>query len=426
VTFSHTALAVPLIAITYLRVAVGAYPRLCMNRGTIALVGAVALIALGVLPLDVALASLDANTLLLLFAMMIVNVHLRLAGFFQWVAAFIVARAQSPRRLLAWIILAAGILAALFLNDTIVLMFTPLVLEMTTTLKRNPLPYLVGLATAANIGSTATITGNPQNMLIGMTSQISFIAFLAALVPVALAGLAIAWFVLVTIYRDEFATARFETLTPTPRIYTPLLRKTLALTALMLVAFFAGAPIPLAALTVAAALLVTRRIKPERIFAEVDWSLLIFFQRLVRRHGRVELPAFFGRDVRLGRTACARRGRAAGTNHSRVEQPHFECSRRNALSTARPAIFRPHARVADAGDGFDAGGQPDAAWLSREPHRRRIGAGARGEIVVRRVFTGRCADYAADRRPRNCLAERAVTRLDITLVKIRYKELVDS
>ncbi|HEX7593752.1 MAG TPA: anion transporter [Anaerolineae bacterium] len=279
-TFSHTALAVPLIAITYLGVAVGAYPRLRMNRATIALVGAVALIALGVLPLDVALASLDANTLLLLFAMMIVNVHLRLAGFFQWVAAFIVARAQSPRRLLAWIILAAGILSALFLNDTIVLMFTPLVLEMTTTLKRNPLPYLVGLATAANIGSTATITGNPQNMLIGMTSQISFIAFLAALAPVALAGLAIAWFVLVAIYRDEFAAARFETLTPTPRIYTPLLRKTLALTALMLVAFFAGAPIPLAALTVAAALLVTRRIKPERIFAEVDWSLLIFFSGL--------------------------------------------------------------------------------------------------------------------------------------------------
>lgn len=279
-TFSHTALAVPLIAITYLGVAVGAYPRLRMNRATIALVGAVALIALGLMPLEVALASLDANTLLLLFAMMIVNVHLRLAGFFQWVAAFIVARAQSPRRLLAWIILAAGILAALFLNDTIVLMFTPLVLEMTTTLKRNPLPYLVGLATAANIGSTATITGNPQNMLIGMTSQISFIAFLAALAPVALAGLAIAWFVLVTIYRDEFAAARFETLTPTPRIYTPLLRKTLALTALMLVAFFAGAPIPLAALTVAAALLVTRRIKPERIFAEVDWSLLIFFSGL--------------------------------------------------------------------------------------------------------------------------------------------------
>jgi Na+/H+ antiporter NhaD/arsenite permease-like protein len=279
-TFSHTALAVPLIAITYLGVAVGAYPRLRMNRATIALVGAVALIALGVMPLEVALASLDANTLLLLFAMMIVNAHLRLAGFFQWVSAFIVTRAQSPRLLLAWIILAAGILSALFLNDTIVLMFTPMVLEVTTTLKRNPLPYLVGLATAANIGSTATITGNPQNMLIGMASQISFGAFLAALAPVALAGLAIAWLVLVAVYRDEFAAARFETLTPAPRIYTPLLRKTLALTALMLVAFFAGAPMALAALTIAAALLVTRRIKPERIFAEVDWLLLVFFSGL--------------------------------------------------------------------------------------------------------------------------------------------------
>jgi len=281
VTFSHTALAVPLIAMTYLGVAVGAYPRLRMNRATIALVGAVALIALGLMPLEVALASLDANTLLLLFAMMIVNAHLRLAGFFQWVSAFIFARAQSPRILLAWIILAAGLLSALFLNDTIVLMFTPMVLEVTTTLKRNPLPYLVGLATAANIGSTATITGNPQNMLIGMASQISFVAFLAALAPVALIGLGIAWLVLVAIYRDEFAVTRFDVARAVPaRVYAPLLQKSLALVGLMLIAFFAGAPIALAALAVAAALLVTRRVKPERIFAQVDWSLLVFFSGL--------------------------------------------------------------------------------------------------------------------------------------------------
>lgn len=280
-TFSNPTLVVPLIAITYLGVAVGAYPRLRMNRATIALVGAVALIALGVMPLEIALASLDAHTLLLLFAMMIVNAHLRLAGFFEWIAAFIGARAQSPRVLLAWIIFAAGILSALFLNDTIVLMFTPLVLHVTTALKRNPIPYLVGLATAANIGSTATITGNPQNMLIGMASQISFVAFASALAPIALIGLGIAWLVLVVIYRAEFATARFDAARIAPaRVDPPLLRKSLALVGLMLVAFLLGAPIALAALAAAAALLVTRRVEPERIFAQVDWLLLVFFSGL--------------------------------------------------------------------------------------------------------------------------------------------------
>jgi len=160
-------------------------------------------------------------------------------------------------------------------------MFTPMVLEVTTTLKRNPLPYLVGLATAANIGSTATITGNPQNMLIGMASQLSFVAFLRALAPVALIGLGIAWLVLVVVYRDECAVTRFDVARAVPaRVYAPLLQKSLALVGLMLIAFFAGAPIALAALAVAAALLVTRRVKPERIFAQVDWSLLVFFSGL--------------------------------------------------------------------------------------------------------------------------------------------------
>ncbi|MBI5035614.1 MAG: hypothetical protein HZB51_34410 [Chloroflexi bacterium] len=193
--FGFRTLALPLIAITYLGVAVGEYPRLRMNRATIALVGAVALIVLGIIPFDVAGQSIDVDTILLLFAMMVVNVHLRLAGFFDFVSLRIVAVARSPRVLLAWIVFASGILSALFLNDTIVLMFTPLVLEVTASLKRNPIPYLIGLVTAANIGSTATIIGNPQNMLIGMSSKISFVDFFLALAPVALIGLVIAWIV---------------------------------------------------------------------------------------------------------------------------------------------------------------------------------------------------------------------------------------
>ena len=270
-----------LIVLTLFGVAVGRYPWLRMNRATIALTGAVLLIVIGAITLEQALDALDLNTLALLFAMMIINVNLRLAGFFQIVARWVVSRAHSPRLLLAWIILASGVLSALFLNDTIVLMFTPLVLEIVLALKRNPIPYLVGLVSAANIGSAATITGNPQNMLIGMSSQIPFLRFTSVLAPISIAGLLVAWLALVWIYRGEFKPQKLTLSAEiSDRVYRPLLQKSLIATALMVFAFVFGAPIPLAALAAAAMLLITRRLKPQRVFREVDWSLLIFFSGL--------------------------------------------------------------------------------------------------------------------------------------------------
>jgi Na+/H+ antiporter NhaD/arsenite permease-like protein len=284
-----TWLALALIVTTLIGVAIGRYPWLRMNRATIALVGATALAVIGAIPLERAYAAIDLNTLVLLFAMMILNANLRLAGFFRLVSGGVAAWARSPRRLLALIIVVSGLLSALFLNDTIVLVFTPLVLELAAALRRNPVPYLVGLVTAANIGSAATITGNPQNMLIGLSSGLSYITFTAHLAPVALAGLAIAWAVLVVVYRREFAPGPFATAATLPaRRYRPLLRKSLLATALMLVAFVLGAPIPLAALGAAALTLVTRRLKPRRVFLEIDWSLLVFFAGLFVVTGALE------------------------------------------------------------------------------------------------------------------------------------------
>lgn len=284
-----TWLALVVIGVTIAGVAVGRYPWLRMNRATIALVGATLLILMGAISLEEAYAALDLNTLTLLFAMMILNVNLRLAGFFRLVGDRLSLWARSPRQLLALIIVAAGLLSALFLNDTIVLMFTPLVLEIVVGLRRNPIPYLIGLVTAANIGSTATITGNPQNMLIGMSSGIPFLTFTAYLLPVALAGLGVAWLVLVWLYPAEFAPYTFaEPAAGLVRVYRPLLRKSLLATGLMLVAFVVGVPIPLAALAAAAMLLLTRRLKPERIFREIDWTLLVFFAGLFMVTGAIE------------------------------------------------------------------------------------------------------------------------------------------
>ena len=270
-------------------VALGRYPGLRMNRATIALVGATSLVAVGAISLDEAYAALDLNTLVLLFAMMILNVNLRLAGFFALVTSWVIRWARSPRQLLGLIIVAAGVLSALFLNDTIVLMFTPLIVDLTLVLRRNPLPYLIALATAANIGSTATITGNPQNMLIGMSSGIAYLTFAAYLIPVAVVGLAICWQVIIWLYRAEFAPSQLDPPSlPPPRLYRPLLRKSLLATGLMLLAFVGGAPIPLAAMGAASILLLTRRLKPSRVFREVDWALLIFFSGLFVVTGTLE------------------------------------------------------------------------------------------------------------------------------------------
>ncbi len=283
------ALSIPLILLAYLGIAIGELPRLRMNRATIALVGAVMLVAIGALPLDSALHALDANTLILLFSMMVVIAHLELAGFFEGVAAVIVARARSPRVLLGLIVIASGVLAAVFLNDTVVLMFTPLVLQVTLALKRNPVPYLIALAASANIGSVATITGNPQNILVGTSSGISFTTFLFHLAPVALCGLAIVYGVIWFVYHAEFAVQRFDTaLENFPEIQHPLLRKALLITGLLLGAFLLGAPIAIAALVAGAALLITRTTEPEEIFGRVDWSLLIFFSGLFVVTGAIE------------------------------------------------------------------------------------------------------------------------------------------
>lgn len=304
----HQWLIAGVVALTLVGVAVGRYPRLSMNRATIALVGATLLIALGALSLEQAYAALDMNTLMLLFAMMVINVNLRLAGFFRLVGSQVMRLASTPRQLLALIIVSSGVLSALFLNDTIVLMFTPLVLDIVLALRRNPIPYLIGLVSAANIGSAATIVGNPQNMIIGVSSGIPFAAFTARVAPASLAGLAVAWGVIVLVYRREFVGAGFPDDATLPReaIYRPLLQKSMLATALMLVAFLAGVPIPLAALAAASLLLVTRRIKPQRVFNEVDFTLLVFFAGLFMVTGAIEDSGLSEKLFAVGRPLVGR------------------------------------------------------------------------------------------------------------------------
>lgn len=274
-------LTVAIVVATIAGIAIGRWPWLRADRATIAVVGAAALLASGAITLEEAFEALDLDTLLLLFSMMVLNGQLYNAGFFGVVAQRVVRVAHSPRGLLALIIAASGVLSALFLNDTIALMLTPLVLDTTRALRRNPIPYLIGLATSANVGSTATITGNPQNMIIGNASGISYAAFVAALAPTALIGMAICWLVIVLVYPQEFRRGRFDAPeVGRMRVYRPLLRKVAVVAPVMLALMIAGVPVALAAFLAAAALLATRRLRPERIWKTVDWTLLVFFAGL--------------------------------------------------------------------------------------------------------------------------------------------------
>ena len=278
-----------LIVATIIGVAIGRYPFLRMNRATIALAGATLLIVLGAISLEEAYAALDLDTLTLLFAMMILNVNLRRAGFFGVVGNWVAHFAHTPRQLLALVILASGLLSAVFLNDTIVLVFTPLVLDICRMVGRRPIPYLVALATAANIGSAATITGNPQNMIIGVASGIPFAQFTGKLGPATLVGMVLIWGIIAWVYRGEFGPVKLEK-TPNLAMHVerPLLTKSLAATAVMVVGLVAGMPIPAAALLAAAILLISRRIEPEAVFREIDWSLLVFFSGLFMVTGALE------------------------------------------------------------------------------------------------------------------------------------------
>lgn len=271
-----------IIVFTYIGIAIGYIPRFQLNRTTITVVGVGLLLLFGQVKFNQIIDFIDMDTIVLLFSMMVINANLRLAGFFKLTGVALLHLTRKPRVFLAVEILLVGILSAFFLNDTVCLMLTPFLLDLLLVIDRNPIPYLIALATAANIGSVATLTGNPQNMIIGVVSKISYARFTLSLLPVALLGLGVIWCVLVLFYRQEFAARNYFKIIPTQtiRYFKPLLIKTLVVTAGMLLAFLLGIPVALAAFLAACVLLITRRVKPEKVFAAFDWEILVFFSAL--------------------------------------------------------------------------------------------------------------------------------------------------
>ena len=279
--------SIPLVStifgLTYLALAVGKVPGLRIDRAGIALVGSAVMLACGVLSMGDAARAVDYETIVLLFGMMVVVAYLRMAGFFALATEQVAARCSGPLSLLAVTIAISGAFSAFLVNDVVCVALTPLVLHLCQRLKRPPIPYLVGLATASNIGSVATITGNPQNIIIGSLSHISYLRFAARLAPIALIGLVLNFAVVALVYRKTLAQSKQDHSAadelPVPRVHRGLLIKSMAVTLVTVGLFFAGQPIALVAL-VAAGVLMLDRVRPAKVYHAIDWPLLVMFAGL--------------------------------------------------------------------------------------------------------------------------------------------------
>jgi Na+/H+ antiporter NhaD/arsenite permease-like protein len=298
--FQKEIIAILIFAFTYLLISGRRLKVLPLNRPAAALLGAVLMVACGVMTPKQVYAAVDYDTLVLLLGMMLFTTYLFLAGFFDWAAGFVLRVAKTPQRLLLYLIFTAGFLSALLVNDTVCLMLTPLVVAVIQRGKLPLAPYLLALAMSANIGSVATLVGNPQNMIIGKLSGIPFAQFSLALLPAAVAGLWIQYWVLAFGFRKILRGAVIHPATPGPAVAQTktagadagatlpapraldrrLLGITLTALALVFGGFVAGSNLPWTALAGGALVMVLARRDTHEVLKLVDWHLLVFFAAL--------------------------------------------------------------------------------------------------------------------------------------------------
>src|SRR5438105_6296494 len=205
-----------IFGVTYLLIAVQRLPFVHLNRPAASLLGAVAMVVCGVLSLPDAYAAIDLDVLVFLLGVMLIVGYLEVGKFFEWAAECVLRRARTPQRLLFGVVVGGGLLSALFVNDTVCLVVTPVLLAALGPLRVRPNPYLIGLAMGSNVGSVLSITGNPQNMLVGIWSGASFGGFLVRMLPVGAGGLAINYAHLPWAYRSELGDAIRERLETGP------------------------------------------------------------------------------------------------------------------------------------------------------------------------------------------------------------------
>jgi Na+/H+ antiporter NhaD/arsenite permease-like protein len=293
--------------LVYLGMILGGLPFLQLDRTGVALLGAIVLIGIEAVSPEQAARSVHLPTVLLLFSFMVVSAQLRLGGFYPWVTVKLAEMPISPPALLGAVVFVVAALSAVFSNDIVCLSVAPVLAGACSKRGLNPVPYLLALACAANVGSAATLIGNPQNMLIGSALSLSFGGYMAeAAVPVLL-GLVATWAIIVwqtrarwTLHADVSTgvASRADDAQPLDQWQSA---KGLAVAGILIVIFlFTGWPRDVAALTAAGVLLTSRRLHSRRMLGLVDWELLVLFVGLFVVNRALEqtgLPSAVVRDL---------------------------------------------------------------------------------------------------------------------------------
>lgn len=280
-----TTAAVIIFTLTFLGIIYTRLPKVNVDRPSAAFFGAVAMILFGVISFEEAVLSIDFNTIALLLGMMIVIAVLELDGFFTLIADKTISLSKTSNQLLIIIVFITGIASAFLVNDAVVLLFTPVIIQICRSAKLNPVPYLIAEIMASNVGSAMTITGNPQNILIGMQSGISYSKFIFHLLPVSLIGMLVIVLVIKFFFKNDFMKNSQLTFTKKSSSYNfQSMKFSVPIFLIMVFLFFFGnilkLSIPMIALAGASLVLILGKIKPSQVIKQVDWVLLLFFAGL--------------------------------------------------------------------------------------------------------------------------------------------------
>lgn len=266
----------------------GKSPIFRIDRAGVAIIGAVAMMSFGILSFEQATKVVDYRTIVILFSMMVIVANLKVAGFFELIGQIVLQKISSKKALLFTIILISGILSAFAINDIVCLLFTPVVLFICKKGNCPPIPHLLGLAMASNVGSALTFLGNPQNILIGSLSQITFFDYLKVASPISIIGLLLIYLFLSYKYKNDLGGNLEKVELTEVYFHHYLIIKTLCTLILVIAFYMAGFDIVLLASLGAAFLLITRRVKPNKIYTSIDFNLLIIFIGLFVIVGGIE------------------------------------------------------------------------------------------------------------------------------------------
>ncbi|VBB07594.1 arsenical pump membrane protein arsb [Lucifera butyrica] len=255
----------------------GKSPVFRVDRAGAAIIAAALMVDFGVLTFDQAIASIDFRTIVILFFMMIVLANLKVAGFFELIGSYVLRNVATKKGLLLAVIFSSGILSALCINDIVCLLFTPIVLLVCRQTRCNPIPYLLGVAIASNVGSAATFLGNPQNILIASLSGVSFTSYFFTALPISFIGLFISYFVIAYFY-DQDLRGNVQKVEPSKVFFHKyIVIKSLVVLVFVILVYIAGKDLAITSSLGAALLLVTRRVQPNKIYTSIDFNLLVIF-----------------------------------------------------------------------------------------------------------------------------------------------------